>query len=153
MIQIQKSAQPRPQGCPRGGHDERDYPADSPGDEVEKCQALPSVLRRPWYWVKFGRQRHIGRHVVSSCVPRSSAEIFKMSKKQTPSDFLKQIIGRPVVVKLNNGVDYRGKLALKFESSIITLSVLIFKLPSVENSVRRCTYMSEQVRNFTVNEY
>ena len=32
-----------------------------------------------------------------------------MSKKQTPSDFLKQIIGRPVVVKLNNGVDYRGK--------------------------------------------
>ncbi|CAH3038752.1 unnamed protein product [Pocillopora meandrina] len=30
-----------------------------------------------------------------------------MSRKQTPSDFLKQIIGRPVVVKLNNGVDYR----------------------------------------------
>lgn len=35
-----------------------------------------------------------------------------MSKKQTPSDFLKQIIGRPVVVKLNNGVDYRGKQQL-----------------------------------------
>ena len=33
-----------------------------------------------------------------------------MSKKQTPSDFLKQIIGRPVVVKLNSGVDYRGNL-------------------------------------------
>lgn len=33
------------------------------------------------------------------------------SKKQTPSDFLKQIIGRPVVVKLNSGVDYRGVLA------------------------------------------
>lgn len=34
---------------------------------------------------------------------------FKMSlRKQTPSDFLKQIIGRPVVVKLNSGVDYRG---------------------------------------------
>jgi len=32
-----------------------------------------------------------------------------MSQKQTPSDFLKQIIGRPVVVKLNNGVDYRGR--------------------------------------------
>lgn len=30
-------------------------------------------------------------------------------RKQTPSDFLKQIIGRPVVVKLNSGVDYRGK--------------------------------------------
>ena len=35
-----------------------------------------------------------------------------MSRKQTPSDFLKQIIGRPVVVKLNNGVDYRGKRTL-----------------------------------------
>jgi len=34
-----------------------------------------------------------------------------MSRKQTPSDFLKQIIGRPVVVKLNSGVDYRGVLA------------------------------------------
>ena len=37
-----------------------------------------------------------------------------MSRKQTPSDFLKQIIGRPVVVKLNNGVDYRGKRDLIF---------------------------------------
>lgn len=32
-----------------------------------------------------------------------------MSKKQNPSDFLKLIIGKPVVVKLNSGVDYRGK--------------------------------------------
>ncbi len=36
-----------------------------------------------------------------------------MSKKQTPSEFLKLIIGRPVVVKLNSGVDYRGKFCLK----------------------------------------
>jgi U6 snRNA-associated Sm-like protein LSm6 len=35
-----------------------------------------------------------------------------MSKKQTPSEFLKQIIGRPVVVKLNSGVDYRGNFIL-----------------------------------------
>lgn len=34
-----------------------------------------------------------------------------MSKKQNPSDFLKLIIGKPVVVKLNSGVDYRGVLA------------------------------------------
>ena len=34
-----------------------------------------------------------------------------MSRKQTPSEFLKLIIGRPVVVKLNSGVDYRGVLA------------------------------------------
>jgi U6 snRNA-associated Sm-like protein LSm6 len=36
-----------------------------------------------------------------------------MSKKQTPSEFLKLIIGRPVVVKLNSGVDYRGKMINK----------------------------------------
>uniref|UniRef100_A0A8C0W8W0 U6 snRNA-associated Sm-like protein LSm6 n=1 Tax=Castor canadensis TaxID=51338 RepID=A0A8C0W8W0_CASCN len=42
----------------------------------------------------------------------SAARIVEMSlRKQTPSDFLKQIIGRPVVVKLNSGVDYRGVLA------------------------------------------
>ncbi|KAK8764429.1 hypothetical protein V5799_032968 [Amblyomma americanum] len=34
-----------------------------------------------------------------------------MSRRQTPSEFLKQIIGRPVVVKLNSGLDYRGVLA------------------------------------------
>jgi len=33
-----------------------------------------------------------------------------MSGRQTPNEFLKQIIGRPVVVKLNNGADYRGEL-------------------------------------------
>ncbi|XP_072981524.1 uncharacterized protein [Typha angustifolia] len=30
---------------------------------------------------------------------------------KTPADFLKSIRGRPVVVKLNSGVDYRGILA------------------------------------------
>ncbi|CDS42504.1 U6 snRNA associated protein [Echinococcus multilocularis] len=34
----------------------------------------------------------------------------QMSQKQTPRDFLKLIIGRPVVVKLNSGADYRGVL-------------------------------------------
>ncbi|XP_009704631.1 PREDICTED: U6 snRNA-associated Sm-like protein LSm6, partial [Cariama cristata] len=37
----------------------------------------------------------------------SLPEIKMSLRKQTPSDFLKQIIGRPVVVKLNSGVDYR----------------------------------------------
>jgi len=36
------------------------------------------------------------------------SEVMSQSRKQTPSDFLKQIIGRPVVVKLNSGIDYRG---------------------------------------------
>ncbi|KAH8875752.1 U6 snRNA-associated Sm-like protein LSm6 [Schistosoma japonicum] len=34
----------------------------------------------------------------------------RMAHKQTPRDFLKLIIGRPVVVKLNSGADYRGVL-------------------------------------------
>ncbi len=29
----------------------------------------------------------------------------------TPSAFLQNLLGRPVVVKLNSGVDYRGVLA------------------------------------------
>ena len=28
--------------------------------------------------------------------------------KNNPAEFLKQVLGRPVVVKLNSGVDYRG---------------------------------------------
>ena len=38
---------------------------------------------------------------------------FRMStvRKQTPNEFLKQLIGRPVVVKLSSGVDYRGIFA------------------------------------------
>ena len=57
-----------------------------------------------------------------------------MSRKQTPSDFLKQIIGRPVVVKLNNGVDYRGKRALflvectLIVSWCVTFRITTFKL-------------------------
>eukprot|EP00321_Phaeocystis_globosa_P004424 CAMPEP_0118812040 /NCGR_PEP_ID=MMETSP1162-20130426/2051_1 /TAXON_ID=33656 /ORGANISM="Phaeocystis Sp, Strain CCMP2710" /LENGTH=83 /DNA_ID=CAMNT_0006741733 /DNA_START=1 /DNA_END=252 /DNA_ORIENTATION=+ len=31
--------------------------------------------------------------------------------KNNPAEFLKQVLGRPVVVKLNSGVDYRGVLA------------------------------------------
>ena len=29
-------------------------------------------------------------------------------ERRGPADFLKTILGRPVVVKLNSGVDYRG---------------------------------------------
>ncbi|KAF1769354.1 hypothetical protein GCK72_001171 [Caenorhabditis remanei] len=45
--------------------------------------------------------------------PRSGVRFnqSKMSKRQNPSEFLKRVIGKPVVVKLNSGVDYRGILA------------------------------------------
>lgn len=36
-------------------------------------------------------------------------EIGTMSRKEALSQFINQIHGRPVVVKLNSGVDYRGK--------------------------------------------
>ena len=45
---------------------------------------------------------------IKSCISSILTAIDNMSRKQTPSEFLKQIIGRPVVVKLNSGVDYRG---------------------------------------------
>ncbi|CAI0556844.1 unnamed protein product [Linum tenue] len=41
----------------------------------------------------------------------STAEEKATTAPKTPSDFLKSIRGRPVVVKLNSGVDYRGILA------------------------------------------
>ncbi len=31
--------------------------------------------------------------------------------KKSPTDFLKQVIGKPVVVKLHSGVSYKGVLA------------------------------------------
>ncbi|XP_003740777.1 U6 snRNA-associated Sm-like protein LSm6 [Galendromus occidentalis] len=34
-----------------------------------------------------------------------------MTRKTSTSDFLKQLVGRPVVVKLNSGLDYRGVLS------------------------------------------
>ena len=45
---------------------------------------------------------------------------YTMSKKQTPSDFLKLIIGRPVMVKLNSGVDYRGTVTFCYLSCVFT---------------------------------
>lgn len=49
-----------------------------------------------------------------------------MSQRQDPSDFLKQIIGRPVVVKLNSGVDYRGKDLLFFGQKKLILAAKTF---------------------------
>lgn len=37
-----------------------------------------------------------------------------MSRKEALSQFINQIHGRPVVVKLNSGVDYRGLLIFMY---------------------------------------
>ncbi|KAF4020005.1 hypothetical protein G4228_012052 [Cervus hanglu yarkandensis] len=63
-------------------------------------------------WVGGGRACGVPGARVRIPAARFLIGIVKVSlRKQTPSDFLKQIIGRPVVVKLNSGVDYRGVLA------------------------------------------
>ena len=41
----------------------------------------------------------------------SVAESAAAPQKRTPRDFLNVVIGRPIVVKLNSGVTYRGILA------------------------------------------
>ena len=42
---------------------------------------------------------------------------------RTPADFLKSIKGKPVVVKLNSGVDYRGETACSSASLAHALEV------------------------------
>lgn len=41
---------------------------------------------------------------------------------KTPADFLKSIRGRPVVVKLNSGVDYRGFFPFPFPLLLLCYS-------------------------------
>jgi hypothetical protein len=35
--------------------------------------------------------------------------LFIMSQDRTPASFLSEIVGKPVIVRLNSGIDYRGK--------------------------------------------
>jgi len=42
---------------------------------------------------------------------RQPAATSAAAKKRSPSDFLKSVLGRPVRVKLNSGIEYRGVLA------------------------------------------
>ncbi|CAB9529625.1 Sm-like protein LSm6 [Seminavis robusta] len=43
----------------------------------------------------------------ADAAPAADAE----KSKRSPSDFLKSVLGRPVRVKLNSGIEYRGVLA------------------------------------------
>lgn len=45
-----------------------------------------------------------------------------MSRKEALSSFIQQIHARPVVVKLNSGVDYRGKTIWKIGSLIVNFT-------------------------------
>ena len=47
--------------------------------------------------------------IIGTCTAGSlHGSMADAAKKRTPTDFLNSVIGRPVVVKLNSGVDYRG---------------------------------------------
>lgn len=51
-----------------------------------------------------------------------------MSRKEALSQFIQQIHGRPVVVKLNSGVDYRGErkwLSTCMKSCVLQLVVML----------------------------
>merc|ERR1712235_12941 len=56
-----------------------------------------------------GQIKNIKLHIVTD-IKNLGTVTMTTNQRQDPSDFLKQIIGRPVVVKLNSGVDYRGVL-------------------------------------------
>lgn len=48
---------------------------------------------------------------VRASVPNDGTSGEARPDKKSPNDFLKMVLGRPVMVKLNSGVDYRGVLA------------------------------------------
>lgn len=57
------------------------------------------TISKMWITLKYGLSNF--RLIVLFC-------IFNMSRKEALTQFIQQIHGRPVVVKLNSGVDYRG---------------------------------------------
>ena len=50
-------------------------------------------------------------HLASSGTSTTNDHCQNAMSKKSPGDFIKQVLGRPVIVKLNNGADYRGILS------------------------------------------
>jgi hypothetical protein len=59
-------------------------------------------------------------------------ERMSSSKRQTPNEFLKKIVGKPVVVKLNSGADYRGIL---FTGQFHAKTFFVFRNPIVPGRI------------------
>ena len=47
--------------------------------------------------------------VAAAAAPDERVTEFRGQDVKSPSDFLKGVLGRSVIVKLNSGVDYRGQ--------------------------------------------
>ncbi|CAM9679999.1 unnamed protein product, partial [Ascophyllum nodosum] len=92
------SINPPPPPPPRedddASDDERDSDADGEEDEGDGV-AMASSAAAPAATVA----------AVAVAAPAQTA-----GGKRSPSDFLKTVLGRAVVVKLNSGIDYRGVL-------------------------------------------
>lgn len=61
-----------------------------------------------------------------------------MSRKEALSQFINQIHGRPVAVKLNNGVDYRGAIHAAASAAVWQQSKLTNKYPVFFAGVLAC---------------
>ena len=57
---------------------------------------------------------------LATTAPPSSAAAATQSVKKTPSEFLKSVIGRPVLVRLTTGADYRGEWKSSRAAALIT---------------------------------
>ncbi|KAG5561006.1 hypothetical protein RHGRI_004133 [Rhododendron griersonianum] len=68
---------------------------------------------------------------------------------KTPADFLKSIRGRPVVVKLNSGVDYRGHIMLFLEYFLSLVLGILACLDGYMNIAMEQTeeYVNGQLKN------
>lgn len=71
-----------------------------------------------------------------------------MSRKEALSQFIQQIHGRPVVVKLNSGVDYRGKCVVIL---VLYLPFVICIILKTENISLFWTVF--QIKNITINYF
>lgn len=60
-----------------------------------------------------------------------------MSRKEALSQFINQIHGRPVVVKLNSGVDYRGTFSMTFYTQF-KCSYTLYMQTHFFSSAHRC---------------
>eukprot|EP00980_Cylindrotheca_fusiformis_P023805 scaffold11032_cov122-Cylindrotheca_fusiformis.AAC.6 len=72
---------------------------------------IPSIYPRDWVFL-FGKgERNMSDPIAATAAQTPQKEAKEAAKKRSPSDFLKSVLGRPVRVKLNSGIEYRGVLA------------------------------------------
>ncbi len=72
------------------------------------CEALCRTLLSCWKFLRTRKKRR--KRLQNRGEMSGGAGGGAVGSAKTPADFLKSIRGRPVVVKLNSGVDYRGML-------------------------------------------